>query len=62
MGETKKGIQLTNDPLTNIHIMVPLLNDRAREAVSYLMYGCYLGEVLAKDKENVGISYPVKER
>lgn len=43
-------IQLTEDPLTNIYIMVPLLNDKAREAISYLMYGCCLGEELSKSK------------
>lgn len=42
-----KDVKLTDDPLTNIHIMVPMLNDRAREAVSHLMYGCYLGEQVA---------------
>lgn len=44
-----KNLELTKDPLTNINLMVPLLNDRSREAVSYLMYGCYLGEAIAKD-------------
>lgn len=47
MAKTKSDVQLTDDPLTNIHIMVPLLNDKEREAVSYLMYGCFLGEKLA---------------
>lgn len=46
-----KDVKLTDDPLTNIHIMVPMLNDRAREAVSYLMYGCYLGEQVAMNGE-----------
>lgn len=46
-----KSVKLTSDPLTNIHIMVPLLDDKAREAVSYLMYGCYIGERLAEDKK-----------
>jgi hypothetical protein len=45
------NIKLTDDPLTNIGIMVTLLNDNAREAISYLMYGCYLGEVLADRKK-----------
>lgn len=51
MQKVKKNIQLTDDPLTNIHIMLPLLNDRAREAISYLMYGCYLGERLTESKK-----------
>lgn len=45
-----EGIELTEDPLTNIHIMIPVLNDREREAVSYFMYGCYVGGSIA-DKE-----------
>lgn len=44
-----KELELTKDPLTNISIMVPMLNDRAREAVSYFMYGCCVGESIAKD-------------
>lgn len=46
-----KNLKLTDDPLTNIHIMVPMLNDESRKAVSYLMYGCYMGEQLAKESE-----------
>lgn len=48
MADIKKlGLELTEDPLTNIEMMVPMLNDRSREAVSYLMFGCYLGESMA---------------
>ena len=43
-----KNLKLTDDPLTNIHIMIPLLGEREKEAVSYLMYGCVLGEQMAK--------------
>lgn len=46
-----KDLELTKDPLTNIGIMVPLLNDRAREAVSYFMYGCCVGESIAKESQ-----------
>ena len=46
-----KELELTKDPLTNIGIMVPLLNDRAREAVSYFMYGCCVGESSAKENQ-----------
>lgn len=45
------NLELTKDPLTNIRIMVPMLNDRSREAVSYFMYGCYVGESIAKDTQ-----------
>lgn len=44
-----KNLELTQDPLTNIRLMVPMLNDRAREAVSYFMYGCCVGESIAAD-------------
>lgn len=46
-----KNLELTKDPLTNIGLMLPMLNERSREAVSYLMYGCCLGESIAKDKQ-----------
>ena len=46
-----RELELTADPLTNISLMVPLLNDRAREAVSYFMYGCFVGESIAKDSQ-----------
>ena len=44
-----KNIKLTDDPLTNIHIMVPMLDDEARKAMCYMMYGCFLGAQLSKD-------------
>lgn len=43
-----KNLELTKDSLTNIILMVPMLNDQAREAVSYFMYGCCVGEAIAK--------------
>lgn len=43
-----KKIKLTKDPLTNINLMVPMLNDRAREAVFYFIYGCCVGESISK--------------
>ncbi len=51
MNKDDKSVQLTDDPLTNIYAMVPMLNEKAREAVSYLMYGFYLGEKLSDTKE-----------
>ncbi len=50
MADIKK-LELTEDPLTNIERMTPLLNEESRKAVSYLMYGCYLGESMAKGKQ-----------
>lgn len=52
MATEKKEIKLTDDPLTNIYIMMPMLNDRAREAVSYLMYGYCLGKKLSNKDGN----------
>ncbi len=51
MEKVRPNIQLTDDPMTNIRIMVPLINDEARKAISYLMYGCYLGEAMAGEKK-----------
>ena len=46
-------IELTKDSLTNINLMVPMLNDKAREAVSYFIYGCCVGESISKaEREN----------
>lgn len=47
-----RKIELTEDPLTNIKMMIPMLNERSREAVSYLMFGCCLGESLARAGSN----------
>lgn len=38
----KNNIQLTDDPLTNIKVMVPMLNDEQRKIMSYVMYGCFM--------------------
>lgn len=46
-----KNLELTKDPLTNICLMVPMLDDRACEAVSYLMYGCFLGQSIAEKND-----------
>ena len=51
MGEAK-NITLTDDPLTNINIMIPMLDEENRKAVSYLMYGCYIGQQMEKEKVN----------
>lgn len=45
-----KNLELTKDSLTNIILMLPLLNEKSKEAISYLMYGCYLGESITDDK------------
>ncbi len=47
----KKNVNLTDDPLTNIQIMIPMLNEENRKALAYLMYGCYIGQQLAGREE-----------
>ena len=44
-----KGIELTEDTLTNIQIMAPLLNEKEQFAV----YGLMCGLILASEKEAV---------
>ena len=46
-----KKIQLTDDPMVNIHMMVPLLDDEGREAISNMMFGYYLSENIRNKKE-----------
>ncbi len=43
-----KNVKLTDNPLTNIHIMIPMLNEESRKAMSYLMYGCFIGVQLSE--------------
>ena len=53
----KTYLSLTDDPLINIHSMIPILNDKGREAISYLMYGYYLGSQNQSPKNP-----PIEER
>lgn len=46
-----KDIKLTSDPLTNIHIMTPYLDEKGRAAVSALMFGVVMGQEIEKTKE-----------
>lgn len=47
-----KNIKLTDDSLTNIQMMIPYLNDKSREALSYVIYGCCIGEEMTKKDSN----------
>ena len=47
----KKDLKLTNDALTNIHMMIPLLDEEAKEKISCVMYGCYLQKKVEEDVE-----------
>lgn len=51
MGEKRK-INLTDDPMTNIRIMVPMLNDDQRRAISHVMFGCFIGEEISEARKN----------
>lgn len=46
-----KNMDLTKDPLTNINIIFPMLNEKSREAVSHMMLGFYLNESIAKESQ-----------
>lgn len=44
-----KKLEFTKDPLTNIKLMIPMFGDELRKAMFYFMYGCYLGELIARN-------------
>lgn len=46
-----KGVPLTEDPMTNIHIMVPLLDEEGRKAIANMMFGYCLSESMKKDSK-----------
>lgn len=48
-----KGIKLTDDTLTNLHIMVPLLDQNKREIAFAYMLGLITGEGAACSKEDI---------
>ena len=48
-----KNINLTDDPLKNIYIMIPMLDDEARKAILHLMYGYYLGKESGNKKKDL---------
>lgn len=59
MGE--KNIQLTDNPLTNIKMMVPMLDEEGRKAFAFMMYGynmcnsSLVQQELDKKKEKAGV-------
>ena len=48
-----KGIRLTDDALTNLHIMVPLLDQNKREIAFAYILGLITGEGAACSKEDI---------
>lgn len=55
----KEDIKLTDNPLTNIKMMVPLLDEEGRKAFAFMMYGynmCNSSLVQQEsEKEKVGV-------
>lgn len=47
-----RNVALTNDPLTNIQIMIPMLNDEQRKAMSHVMFGCFIGEEIGRSERS----------
>lgn len=50
------NIQLTDDPLMNIYMMTHVLNNKGREAMSYLMFGYYLGSTQIQPQKKPSIA------
>lgn len=50
-----KEIRLTDDALTNIHIMTPYLDEMGRLAVSSMMMGLIWGQEMEKNQKNVAV-------
>ncbi len=48
----KRRIHLTDDPMTNIKIMVPMLNEEQRKAMSHVMFGCFIGEEIGEARKS----------
>ncbi len=51
--DPERKIKLTDDPMTNIKMMIPMLNDEQRKAMSHVMFGFFIGEEVseARDKK-----------
>lgn len=48
----KRDIKLTNDSMTNIKIMVPMLNEEQRKAIAHVIFGCFIGEEISENRKN----------
>lgn len=49
-----KDIKLTDDPLTNIYKMVPMLDDEGKKAISHVLLGYCMGEAIKGEKNSLG--------
>lgn len=58
--DMKRGnsIKLTDDSLTNIKLMLPLLNDRAKERFVDMMYGYFISEMYSRGQDKQSYKFP----
>ena len=48
---SEKEIKLTDNPLDNIKLMIPLLDEEGRKAYAFMMYGYNMRNITIKEKE-----------
>lgn len=48
---SEKEIKLTDNPLDNIKLMIPLLDEEGRKAFAFMMYGYNMRNITIKEKE-----------
>ncbi len=58
--DMKRGnsIKLTDDSLTNIKLMLPLLNGRAKERFVDMMYGYFISEMYSRGQDKQSYKFP----
>ena len=56
-----RSIKLTDDSLTNIKLMLPLLNGRAKELFVDMIYGYCISEMYSKGKTKRSCKSPENE-
>ncbi len=58
--DMKRGnsIKLTDDALTNIKLMLPLLNGRAKERFVDMMYGYFISEMYSRGQDKQSYKFP----
>ncbi|MFG6377727.1 MAG: hypothetical protein K1W19_05350, partial [Lachnospiraceae bacterium] len=52
------SIKLTDDSLTNIKLMLPLLNGRAKERFVDMMYGYFISEMYSRGQDKQSYKFP----
>lgn len=56
--EETNCIKLTDDSLTNIKLMLPLLNSTAKQRFADMMYGYYISQIYSKNKTEQSYKFP----